>query len=75
MYKDILDNIIEDMADFALISTVAISYDIYSSMTPKEIRHIEEFLTGNIKWLICNDKKEHYVLIYEENPKRNIKNV
>lgn len=75
MYNDILKDIIEDMADFGLICAVSISYDIYSSMTSKEINHIEGFLTGNIKWLIRNDKKEYYSLIYEEKPQRNLKNV
>lgn len=75
MYNNILENIIEDMADFGLICAVSISYDIYSSMTSKEINHIESFLTGNVKWLIRNDKKEYYSLIYEEKPQRNLKNV
>jgi putative sterol carrier protein len=70
MYEDILDSIIEDMADFGLISTIVISYDIYSSMTSKQINHLEGFLTGNLKWLICNDKTEYYTLIYEEKPRR-----
>jgi hypothetical protein len=75
MYNDILKDIIEDMTDFGLISTVSISYDIYTNMTSKEINHIESFLTGNIKWLIRSDKKEYYSLIYEEKPQRNLKNV
>jgi len=75
MYENILNNIVEDMVDFGLVATVAISYDIYSNMTPKEINHIESFLTGNIKWLIRTDKKEYYTLIYEEKPQRNLKNV
>lgn len=75
MYEDILDNIIEDMTDFGLISTIVVSYDIYSNMTPKQINHLEEFLTGNLKWLICSDKKEYYNLIHQEKPKRNLKNV
>ena len=75
MYSDILENIIEDMADFGLISTIAISYDIYSSMTSKEVNHIEGFLTGSIKWLILNDKNQYYSFIYEEKPQRNLKNV
>jgi len=75
MYENILNNIVEDMVDFGLVATVAISYDIYSNMTPKEINHIEGFLTGNMKWLIHTDKKEYYTLIYEEKPQRNLKNV
>jgi hypothetical protein len=75
MYANILEDIIEDMADFGLISTIAISYDIYSNMTSKEVNHIEGFLTGNIKWLIRNDKNEYYSFIYEEKPQRNLKNV
>lgn len=75
MYDNILENIIEDMADFGLICAVSVSYDIYSGMTLKEINHIESFLTGNIKWLIRSDKKEYYSLIYEEKPQRNLKNV
>jgi putative sterol carrier protein len=75
MYANILEDIIEDMADFGLISTIAISYDIYSNMTSKEINHIEGFLTGNIKWLIRNDKNQYYGFIYEEKPQRNLKNV
>jgi hypothetical protein len=70
MYEDILDSIIEDMADFGLISTIAISYDIYSGMTSRQINHLEGFLTGNLKWLIRSDKKEYYTLIYEEKPRR-----
>lgn len=75
MYANILEDIIEDMADFGLISTIVISYDIYSNMTSKEINHIEGFLTGNIKWLIRNDKNQYYGFIYEEKPQRNLKNV
>jgi len=75
MYANILEDIIEDMADFGLISTIAISYDIYSNMTSKEINHIEGFLTGNIKWLIRNDKNQYYGFIYEEKPQRDLKNV
>lgn len=75
MYENILDNIIEDMTDFGLISAITISYDIYNSMTSKQINHIEGFLTGNIKWLIINDKNEYYNFIYEEKPQRNLKNV
>ncbi len=63
------------MTDFGLISAIAISCDIYSNMTSKEINHLEGFLTGNIKWLIRTDKKQYYNFIYEEKPQRNLKNV
>ena len=44
-------------------------------MTKKQINHLEEFLTGNIKWLICSDKKQYYVFIYEEHPKKVLSDV
>jgi RNA binding exosome subunit len=71
MYEEILKNIIEDMANFGLISTITISYDIFNSMDKKQINHLEEFLDGNIKWLIRFDKENYYVFIYKENPRRN----
>lgn len=71
MYEIILENIIEDMVDFGLISTIIISEDVFCEMDKKQIAHLEEFLDGNLKWLICTDKKGYYKFIYSFRPTRN----
>lgn len=71
MYEIILKNIIEDMADFGLISTIVVSEDIFCEMEKKQIKHLEEFLDGTLKWLIISDKKEYYNFIYSSSPVRN----
>lgn len=70
MYQEILNAVIEDMADFGLISTIVISNDIFEEMDSKQIRHLEEFLDGNIKWLIRSDKKGYYSFIYSFKPRK-----
>jgi hypothetical protein len=68
MYEKILNSIIEDMANFGLISTIVISNDIFQEMNSKQIKHLEDFLDGNLKWLICSDKKQYYNFIYSFKP-------
>lgn len=70
MYEIILKNIIDDMADFGLISTIVVSDDVFCEMEKKQIKHLEEFLDSSIKWLIISDKKEYYSFIYSVNPVR-----
>lgn len=68
MYEKILNSVIEDMANFGLISTIVISNDIFEQMNSKQIKHLEEFLDGNIKWLIRSDREQYYNFIYSFEP-------
>jgi hypothetical protein len=67
-YEIILDEIIKDMSKFGIVSSIAISSDIYNIMTKKEIDHIESFMNSNIKWLISNEKKGYYKFLYSYKP-------
>jgi hypothetical protein len=56
------------MTKFGLISTIIISNDVFEIMTKKETNHLEGFLDGNIKWLICTDKQKYFSFIYSFEP-------
>jgi hypothetical protein len=68
MYDIILDALIDDMQSFGIISTIIISDDYYSSLSKKEVNHLDSFLTDGIKWLIVTDKKEYWSFVYSHEP-------
>ena len=68
MYEKILNSIIEDMAKFALVSTVIISSDYYDTITNKQKHHIEGFLGEGINWVILSDQEECFYFKYSWEP-------
>lgn len=69
MYEKILDQLIDDMKNFAIISSIVITEDCYSKMTKKEIAHLDSFLSGDLKWLILNDnRKDFFSFRYDYEP-------
>ena len=70
MYNIILDSMLEEMQNFGLVSTIVISSDYHESMDKKQIEHLESLLdlSGGVKWLISNEKKEYFRFIYSFEP-------
>jgi len=70
MYDIILDSLIDEMHNFGLISTIIISTDYYEKMTNKQINHLESLLdlSGGIKWMLVNDRKEYFAFKYSLEP-------
>jgi hypothetical protein len=69
MYQIILDQIIDDMQSFGIISTIIISGDYYSTLTKKEVAHLESLIDSEtLKWLIVNDKKQYFSFRYSHEP-------
>jgi hypothetical protein len=67
-YDIILDDILRNMAKFGIVSSIAISIDIFEKMNTKEINHLESLMNGDFKWLISNEKKNYYKLIFSFQP-------
>ena len=69
MYEVILDQMIDDMQSFGMISTILISEDYYDTMSTREKAHLESFLYPDaIKWLIVTDRKEYWSFRYSHEP-------
>ena len=67
-YEKILNEMLEDMHNFGLISSIALSSDVYESMSTKEINHLESLMSGGIKWIISNEKEGYYHFFYNREP-------
>lgn len=67
-YEIILDDMLKSMARFGIISSIAISADIFEKMNIKEINHLESLISGDFKWLISNENKNYYKLIFSFEP-------